>query len=1025
MKLFYANAGSFLNKNDELRISVNNIYDPDIICIVETHLNSNIDNNEISMENYNIFRQDRDFKIKQVTQDALFSTDGEGSSDISVSGGGGSLIYVKSYLRVELIDFKVADSLAISVQTNVGNVVIACVYRSPSLNDKQNRTMINEIGNLTKTYSESEVLLVGDFNLPDVCWVTGTLLGPMNTTDRFKCLQQDYLDKFTDLGYNWHITDEKTRVRLVAGVRQESTLDQVFSSNSAIVNNFSLLAPLGKSDHHSILVELNVDADGHKDFVKSNKTLWGKVSEADIVTFAEGIDWDYSSQDMLDEVLMWDELKTKLLAVSSKVPSVSIDSSKARKLPWENSSLKRHRREKDKFWSSFDDSPSSVNLSLALDRQRKYEKSEISAKVKYEKKITSCLKYASKPFFSYLRNKRKVRESVTSLKREDDSVTVGGGETAEELSSFFSSVFTEESFGPLEKHCFKKTDNYSEIGDFQASFDFLDVKKELLKVDPNKSMGPDGIHPKIIRALASDSSFVKASHELFTTCAENRRIPPEWKLANVVALHKKGSRDRSKNYRPISLTCIMGKVYEKLMRKHMIDHVENFLAPEQHGFLSGRSCTSNLLESMDVILDMVDEGLPVDMLFFDFSKAFDTVPHHRLLVKLENYGITGGTLEIIRDFLTDRWMRVGVGDHFSEFTRIISGVPQGSILGPLLFLLYINDLPEAIKSKIFMFADDLKMLANPLEKEIVENDLKYLEFWENTWLLKFNTAKCKVLHFDMNNNPCNEYILDGSILEVVESERDLGLVISKDLKWDEHVKSSLCKANQMIAWISRNVICKNLEVMKKIYTCLIRPHLEYCVQLWSPAAVHGNWGTIYELEKVQRKFTNLIDDIGTLPYGIRLARLDLTTLAERRIRGDLIETFKIVNKFVNYGQDIFVLGRSGRNIVSCGLKVSNFRKKFFSERVVQYWNLLPNYVKLSSSIDSFKANLCKHKSQQLEDEHYVSSVGNFWEVSERILQRIESSSSVAGRDAFCEYLNDNPWVAKRKGINIYKSSSSL
>ena len=459
----------------------------------------------------------------------------------------------------------------------------------------------------------------------------------------------------------------------------ESTLDQVFSSESAIVSSLNMLAPLGKSDHSSILLRLNVSSDSHKDFVKSSKMLLGKVSESDILAFAEEIDWSYSSDEVFDEGILWDELKAKLLDVSSNVPTVLLDSSKARKLPWENSSLKRRRREKDKFWSSFDDTPSPENLSLALDRQNKYEKSEISAKVKYEKKITSSLKYASKPFFSYLRNKRKVKESVTALKREDDSVTVGGGETAEELSSFFSSVFTNESFGPLEEHCYRKSENYSEISDFESSFDVLDVKKELSKVNPCKSMGPDGIHPKIIKSLANDSGFVEAAYRLFTTCAENRKIPSEWKLANVVPLHKKGSRDRSESYRPISLTCIMGKVYEKLVRKHMVDHVGNLIAPEQHGFLPGRSCTSNLLDSMDVILDMIDDGLPVDMLFFDFSKAFDTVPHHRLLVKLENYGITGGTLEIIQDFLADRWMRVGVGDHFSELTRVISGVPQGSI----------------------------------------------------------------------------------------------------------------------------------------------------------------------------------------------------------------------------------------------------------------------------------------------------------------------------------------------------------
>ena len=187
---------------------------------------------------------------------------------------------------------------------------------------------------------------------------------------------------------------------------------------------------------------------------------------------------------------------------------------------------------------------------------------------------------------------------------------------------------------------------------------------------------------------------------------------------------------------------------------------------------------------------------------------------------------------------------------------------------------------------------------------------------------------------------------------------------------------------------------------------------------------HGNWGTIYEIEKVQRKFTNLIDDIGTLSYGTRLAELDLTTLAERRIRGDLIETFKIVNNLVNYGQDVFVLGRSGRNILTSGLHVSSFRKKFFSERVIQYWNVLPNFVKQSSSVDNFKCNLNIYKNQQLQSEHPVSSIGNFWEVSERILQRIECPSAVSGRGAFCDYLNENPWVAKRKGMNIYKYNAS-
>ena len=344
------------------------------------------------------------------------------------------------------------------------------------------------------------------------------------------------------------------------------------------------------------------------------------------------------------------------------------------------------------------------------------------------------------------------------------------------------------------------------------------------------------------------------------------------------------------------------------MRKHLLDHVGPLIKSEQHGFCSGRSCTSNLLESLDCILDMVDEGIPVDILMFDFRKAFDTVPHHRLLVKLENFGIVGSTLEIIKDFLSDRSMRVGVGDSFSELCYILSGVPQGSVLGPLLFLLFINDLPEHIKNKVFLFADDLKMIANALRKDLVDEDLRILEDWEDTWSLRFNSEKCKTLHLARNENPGNEYKIHGDILETIESEKDLGLV--------EQIKSSIAKANKTIAWVSRNIICKDKSVMLLIYKSLIRPHLEYAVQCWAPSPRFGNRGIILELEKVQRKFTRLINDIGTLTYGERLKSLTLTTLAERRMRGDLIEAFKIIRGFVDYGQNLFKLSISGLNILS-------------------------------------------------------------------------------------------------------------
>ena len=205
----------------------------------------------------------------------------------------------------------------------------------------------------------------------------------------------------------------------------------------------------------------------------------------------------------------------------------------------------------------------------------------------------------------------------------------------------------------------------------------------------------------------------------------------------------------------------------------------------------------------------------------------------------------------------------------------------------------------------------------------------------------------------------------------------MGLVVSSNFKWDEQIKSSIAKANKTIAWVSRNIICKDQGVMLLIYKSLVRPHLEYAVQCWAPSPRFGNWSIILELEKVQRKFSRLINDIGTLTYGERLESLTLTTLAERRMRGDLIEAFKIIRGFVDYGQNLFKLSISGLNILSKITKDTNSdRRDFFSERILKYWNILPKSVKMSESVNSFKANLENYKVRSLANQENIQTLPN-------------------------------------------------
>ena len=268
---------------------------------------------------------------------------------------------------------------------------------------------------------------------------------------------------------------------------------------------------------------------------------------------------------------------------------------------------------------------------------------------------------------------------------------------------------------------------------------------------------------------------------------------------------------------------------------------------------------------------------------------------------------------------------------------------------------------------VSLFADDLKMYASSSRRDIIQADLDRLSLWQDTWLLKFNTQdnKCKVMHVGAKN-PKNKYFLDGVELPEIESEKDLGVFVSQNWNWNHHIDSIVKKANSSSAWILRTVITRSLEVMSLIYKTVIRPHLEYCVQLWSPVPSHGNWASIISIEDVQRKFTRAIDGIGLLTYKERLEKLGLTTLLERRARGDLIETFRILSGIADYGSSLFQPSRSGRNLISRPGDQNSFKHNFFSRRVISYWNKLPLNVKNAESVNQFKNRLDKFKNTTLE-----------------------------------------------------------
>ena len=271
------------------------------------------------------------------------------------------------------------------------------------------------------------------------------------------------------------------------------------------------------------------------------------------------------------------------------------------------------------------------------------------------------------------------------------------------------------------------------------------VLKQLMNLNVNKSCGPDEIHPRLLIELSEHIAGPVALP--FNMTMKHAFLPTDWKRALVSPIYKKGSRNLAENYRPISLTSILCKMMESFLRDTVVTHLleKRLLTTKQYGFISGRSTTTQLL----------NYGGVVDAIYQDFSKAFDTVPHRRLIGELEAYGIKGNILKWIRDFLEGRIQQIMVNGVKSEIAPVISGIPQGTVLGPVLFVIYINDLLDNIKSDGLMFADDTKIFRHITSREdalALQSDIKLLEHWSDKWQLQFHPDKCHVLTLDKLEN---------------------------------------------------------------------------------------------------------------------------------------------------------------------------------------------------------------------------------------------------------------------------------
>ena len=453
---------------------------------------------------------------------------------------------------------------------------------------------------------------------------------------------------------------------------------------------------------------------------------------------------------------------------------------------------------------------------------------------------------------------------------------------AEELNMRFSSVFTREDTSsiPVPETKFKGSEG-ERFGQLVVTPEVVVSKINNMK--ENKSPGVDGISPKILKETVEQISTPLA--HVFNMSLKEGIVPFEWKEANIIPLFKKGSRNKSVNYRPVSLTSVICKLLETIIRDHMMDFLikHKLINPSQHGFLKAKSCLTNLLCFLEEITKWVDDGSPVDVIYLDFQKAFDKVPHQRLISKLKSHGMGNSIINWIEHWLKDRRQRVVVDGEVTSWKSVLSGVPQGSVLGPILFLVYINDLEEGVTGKILKFADDTKLFRKVKEiwdKQNLQDDIDKLVKWSEKWQMIFNFGKCKCLHTGSGNTGMN-YEMGGTILSKTVKEKDLGVTMNANMKLSEQCRIAASKGNQVLGMIRWNITYKEKNLIIPLYKAIVRPHLEYCIQAWTPHLRKD----VDMLETIQRRATKPIPELRDLTYEERLKECGLTTLETRRLRG--------------------------------------------------------------------------------------------------------------------------------------------
>ncbi len=556
---------------------------------------------------------------------------------------------------------------------------------------------------------------------------------------------------------------------------------------------------------------------------------------------------------------LWSQFKTRINSIIDKHIPTKL-SKGYRKLPWVTDRIRKLIQKKNKLYSKWKKT-GKTDTKSKLERLKKLVKKETH--LAYSDYLNNLIAPAEdanghtnkqKKFWAYMKSFGRDTAGIPPLKdRSTGTLVTDSKAKADILNQQYKSVFTEEDMSDV-----PLLDQAKHPAAPDLAVTTKGVEKLLSKIQPHKAAGPDNIPARFLKDYAAQ--LAPTLQIIFSKSLSSGILPSDWKTANVVPVFKKGNRHDASNYRPVSLTSICCKTLEHIIASHIMTHLtdHSILTDTQHGFRSGRSCESQLVGFVGEVAKSLDTNKQVDVAVLDFSKAFDRVPHQRLLSKARHYGISGNINNWLASFLIGREQRVLLDGSASSSVPVSSGVPQGTVLGPILFLIYINDLGQDINCQIRLFADDCilyKEIKSLEDTKTLQENLDTLTRWEDRWQMSFNVKKCHILTISRKRqNIVARYSLRGSQLDRVDSATYLGVEISNTLSWDLHIKKVTSKANRVLGMLRRNLKGAPPNTKALAYKSIVRPLLEYSSPVWDPHTENQK----KQLESVQRRAARFV-----------------------------------------------------------------------------------------------------------------------------------------------------------------------